>query len=339
MAKKDIVINFIKEQINSGYYKPGKKIMSEPLLAERFSVCRNTVREAIKDLTDKGILEKKPGSGTYLKDDYVAKYVVLSLKQSYFIHEIDTFFKTLVEDITRLLNEAGYKVYTNFESHLDKSLNLPIDIKDIAGLISMNGNEELYKDLEKNNIPIVSLFNRNSLYPSVTKCFNDFYLKLDYLINEYKLQKILFLNYDREFRIWDDDLIDYAMIRYYGDKYLFCNINQSIQVKYITKEIDSYFKTINEPVDAVIFLYDTLYVQAQVLFPKYDWLKDVKIITHSNNDETYQKEYKICRLTYYIRDFSSHIVDFLIKLINKEKLIHTAYHVKCDIIGQENLRG
>jgi len=338
MAKKDIVIKFINEQINSGYYKPGKKIMSEPLLSERFSLSRNTVREAIKDLTDKGVLVKKPGSGTYVKENYTPKYVVLSLKESYFIYEIDIFFKTLVEDITKLVKDNGFEVFINFESKLDDKLSLPIDIKDVAGLISMNGNENLYNDFEKNNIPIVSLFNRNSVYPSVTKCFNDFYSKLDYLINQYKFEKIVFFNFNRNFTIWDDDLIDYAMYRYYNDKFVFCNINQSSKLKHITKEIDEYLKNINEPIDAIVFLNDTLYTHSQVLFHKYDWLKNIKIITHSNNDETYQKDYDICRLTYYIRDFSSNIVNFLMKLINKEKLIHTSYHVMCEIIKEENLR-
>ena len=44
----------------------GKRIPNEFELAERFGVGRSTIREAVKGLVSKGILEVRRGSGTYV---------------------------------------------------------------------------------------------------------------------------------------------------------------------------------------------------------------------------------------------------------------------------------
>lgn len=45
----------------------GEKLPNEFKLAERFAVGRSTIREAVKLLTSKGILEVRRGSGTYVR--------------------------------------------------------------------------------------------------------------------------------------------------------------------------------------------------------------------------------------------------------------------------------
>ena len=46
--------------------EPGQKIPNEFELAERFGVGRSTIREAVKGLVTKGILEVRRGSGTFV---------------------------------------------------------------------------------------------------------------------------------------------------------------------------------------------------------------------------------------------------------------------------------
>lgn len=45
----------------------GEKLPSEYKLAELFGVGRSTIREAVKSLVTKGVLEVKRGSGTYVR--------------------------------------------------------------------------------------------------------------------------------------------------------------------------------------------------------------------------------------------------------------------------------
>lgn len=54
----------LKQKIIKGEFKG--KIPSERELAERFSISRITVRQAISALVNEGILEKKQGSGTFI---------------------------------------------------------------------------------------------------------------------------------------------------------------------------------------------------------------------------------------------------------------------------------
>ena len=47
-------------------FKPGDKMPSERALSEIFEVSRSSVREAIRILTEKGLLESRRGDGTYV---------------------------------------------------------------------------------------------------------------------------------------------------------------------------------------------------------------------------------------------------------------------------------
>ena len=57
----------LESMIDSGTYKVGDRIPTEPELMEMFQVSRNTVREAVQSLTWAGILEVKQGDGTYVR--------------------------------------------------------------------------------------------------------------------------------------------------------------------------------------------------------------------------------------------------------------------------------
>ncbi|HHV10384.1 MAG TPA: FadR family transcriptional regulator [Clostridiales bacterium] len=59
---EDQILDYIaKEKI-----EPGKKLPNEFVLAEKFGVGRSTLREAVKLLVARGVLEVRHGSGTYV---------------------------------------------------------------------------------------------------------------------------------------------------------------------------------------------------------------------------------------------------------------------------------
>jgi DNA-binding GntR family transcriptional regulator len=57
--------------------KPGQRLPPEPKLAERFDVSILTVREALRALTQEGLLVRKQGSGTYVADRRSHQHVAL----------------------------------------------------------------------------------------------------------------------------------------------------------------------------------------------------------------------------------------------------------------------
>lgn len=54
-------------EIANGKYGPGDRLPSETQLVQRFRVSRPTVARALRDLQDEGLVERRAGSGTYLK--------------------------------------------------------------------------------------------------------------------------------------------------------------------------------------------------------------------------------------------------------------------------------
>jgi len=56
----------LRAQIKDGQLKPNAKLPTEGDLSETYEASRNTVREAIRRLTDEGLLESRPGQGTFV---------------------------------------------------------------------------------------------------------------------------------------------------------------------------------------------------------------------------------------------------------------------------------
>ena len=70
----------LREQIESGTLKPGRQLPTEPELREQYGASRNTVRDAIKWLATLGLVETRPGQGTFV------------------VRKIDPFVTTLTAD-------------------------------------------------------------------------------------------------------------------------------------------------------------------------------------------------------------------------------------------------
>ena len=64
--RHDHIVGEIEGLISSGELKVGSRLPSERELAESCQVSRNTVREAIKVLGEKGVVESRRGSGTFV---------------------------------------------------------------------------------------------------------------------------------------------------------------------------------------------------------------------------------------------------------------------------------
>ena len=60
------IVEQIEESILKGSLKPGDQLPAERDLAERFGVSRTAVREAVKALREKGLVEAYSGRGTFI---------------------------------------------------------------------------------------------------------------------------------------------------------------------------------------------------------------------------------------------------------------------------------
>src|SRR5215469_9392929 len=58
----------IEHGIRSGRYSPGQKLPSEAALEAEFGISRITVVRALRELQQRGLVQRRAGSGTYVAD-------------------------------------------------------------------------------------------------------------------------------------------------------------------------------------------------------------------------------------------------------------------------------
>src|SRR5579885_3446368 len=63
----DRVAEHMMERVLDGTLKRGVRLPPERILAEQFGVSRTVIREAVRTLVSKGLLETRGGSGTYVR--------------------------------------------------------------------------------------------------------------------------------------------------------------------------------------------------------------------------------------------------------------------------------
>jgi GntR family transcriptional regulator len=56
----------LQHQIEAGTLVPGQRLPTEPELRARYGASRNTVRDAVRWLTTRGLVRTRPGQGTYV---------------------------------------------------------------------------------------------------------------------------------------------------------------------------------------------------------------------------------------------------------------------------------
>ena len=62
------IVEQIEQHVLTGTLKPGDKLPSEREFSEQFNVSRTVVREAVRALREKGLVDIQPGRGTFITD-------------------------------------------------------------------------------------------------------------------------------------------------------------------------------------------------------------------------------------------------------------------------------
>lgn len=343
MNKKETIIRYISEQISSGRWKPGDRILSKYQLSQHFSVNPNTAQAAVHELIIKGILTAKNGAGVFVTEK--PKYIIITTNENFFIRQIANFNQRIISYLKKEIKNMGYEPYINLEKS-DKdfsywytypiaSLSSDFKISDIAGVFSLFGNSRTCEYFTNNGIPVVTL--HRSLFPSVTLDWTCFFSKTCNLL-KYMGDKIIFFEYSSYDAVKDSRTVEYEYFeKYLYGRYTFSHIDLSDTNREVTENIEKYLKEMKTVPDGIVFADNTLYQNALPLFEKYDYIfRNTKIITHSNCDEPYPEGYKICRLAFRLEDFGQPAAEMMKKLTEGQRLLKTVHPVSCEIIN-ENL--
>jgi GntR family transcriptional regulator, arabinose operon transcriptional repressor len=67
-SKNRIIYNDLYRKIRTGVYKKGEQLPTEFMLVEEYGISRPTVAKALNDLQEEGVIERKVGVGTFVKN-------------------------------------------------------------------------------------------------------------------------------------------------------------------------------------------------------------------------------------------------------------------------------
>lgn len=90
----------IKEKISMGIWKVGQYIDSERELAEHYNVSRMTIRQALGELVQEGILVREKGKGTFVCEPKVKQMDIMSFSDM--VHKMGLELKTEVVQFEKL---------------------------------------------------------------------------------------------------------------------------------------------------------------------------------------------------------------------------------------------
>ena len=176
-AKYEEIADWLLNRIEAGELQPGQRIDSEYRLCSSFGVSRQTVRHALSTLEAEGVVERRQGSGTYVRagrqepprrQAAMQVAVMTTYVQEYI-------FTSIIQEIENELSQAGYGMqisFTNNTVEKERFILKNILEKNLAdGLIAEttksglpNPNLDLYRKLMKKGIPVLFI---NSYYPQL----------------------------------------------------------------------------------------------------------------------------------------------------------------------------
>jgi GntR family transcriptional regulator len=87
----------LRRQIETGELRPGEQLRTEIELRDHYSASRNTIRDAIKLLVTRGLVETRPGQGTFVVETIVPFVTTLTGPPDSSSGEGDTYFKDVGE--------------------------------------------------------------------------------------------------------------------------------------------------------------------------------------------------------------------------------------------------
>ena len=169
------VIDWVRENVENGTFREGDKLLSENELSARFSLSRQTVRRALGELVDLGMVTRMQGSGTY-----IGAAPVQGRERRMNIAVISTFnetyiFPSILKGIGQVLTGSGYTLQVYFTdnrlSHEEAVLKLLLEKDDIDGLIVEpvksslpNPNIRYYEEIMERGIKLLFF---NASYPAL----------------------------------------------------------------------------------------------------------------------------------------------------------------------------
>lgn len=174
--KYQMVADTLRSDILDGMYQKRMLLPTEQLLCQQFQVSRQTVRQALALLASEGLIERRQGSGSHIRD--LLKPAPMPRRSIAVIttYISDYIFPSILREVENVLsdhNSAPLLFATqNQVSNERKVLNTLLELSPLDGVLVEgtktglpNPNLDLYRRLIDQKVPLVFM---NGNYPELT---------------------------------------------------------------------------------------------------------------------------------------------------------------------------
>lgn len=196
MSSKYVQIaSSLRSKILDGAYQSTRRLPTEMEFAKTYSVNRQTVRRALSLLTDEGLIERRQGSGSYVKDIKPACNSTVAIIATYIN---DYIFPSILQDAQNVFANKGFSTMlycTHNKVDSERDILKNIIANPVCGLIVEgtksalpNPNTDLYKKLSQMGIPVIFLHGSYSALRDVV-CVSDDNFHGGYFLTNYLLKK------------------------------------------------------------------------------------------------------------------------------------------------------
>lgn len=153
------IANYFEKEIVEGRLIAGDRIPATTELAHKFQVNSDTIQQSLKLLMSRGLVERAPGRGTYVRHGVSSKTVGIIFGKEIYTNPDRMFFSLYLDDLTKYLEEKGwsFKLFSTSEfAGYDKAfydLKSSVDSGEIRVVVEFCSND-LVRNWIKKECPV-----------------------------------------------------------------------------------------------------------------------------------------------------------------------------------------
>lgn len=196
MSSKYVQIaSLLRTKIQEGLYQSTMRLPTEMELSQTYQVNRQTVRRALALLTSEGLIERRQGSGSYVRDSAQAHGNSIAILTTYIN---DYIFPSILQDAQTIFARNGYSTMvfcTHDQVNMEREALKDVLNSPVCGLLVEgtrtalpNPNLDLYQQLRESGVPVVFFFGSYAALPGAV-CISDDDSQGGYLLTQLLLKK------------------------------------------------------------------------------------------------------------------------------------------------------
>jgi len=141
------VVQQLQTLISSGRLEPGDQLPSERALADQLAVSRTSVREGLRILEARGMIEARPGQGLFVRGRRTEE--VVSILASYLMKERETFLEVLDvrEALERKAAERAALLATDKDLEALKAALVAMQEEVLEGRVALDSDTDFHRAL------------------------------------------------------------------------------------------------------------------------------------------------------------------------------------------------